>query len=234
MSNCFDKDVWEEIIRQKKEGISLPQSFLNMGMPMVMLAETSNYSEFNPFEGQIMRIHANEFRPEIVRLSAPNIYYHGYWINKGWFDRYREEILSELTFPQLKDEKNIKYANRIKDSRSVGIHIRRGDFVTLGWDLPVEYYKQNCKKILEMYPDAVFFVFTDSIEWCKENESKLGLNLSGQTVYVEGNVDGKNYIDLQLLSMCQGMIMSNSSFCYLAALMDRQLQFFINPTQREV
>ena len=70
-----------------------------------MLAETSNYSEFNPFEGQIMRIHANEFRPEIVRLSAPNIYYHGYWINKGWFDRYREEILSELTFPQLKDEK---------------------------------------------------------------------------------------------------------------------------------
>ena len=87
--------------------------------------------------------------------------------------------------------KNIKYANRIKDSRSVGIHIRRGDFVTLGWDLPVEYYKQNCKKILEMYPDAVFFVFTDSIEWCKENESKLGLNLSGQTVYVEGNVDGK-------------------------------------------
>jgi len=234
LSNCFDKDVWEEIIRQKKEGISLPQSFVNMGMPMVMLAETSNYSEFNPFEGQIMRIHANEFRPEIVRLSAPNIYYHGYWINKGWFDRYREEILSELTFPQLKDEKNIKYANRIKDSRSVGIHIRRGDFVTLGWDLPVEYYKQNCKKILEMYPDAVFFVFTDSIEWCKENESKLGLNLSGQTVYVEGNVDGKNYIDLQLLSMCQGMIMSNSSFCYLAALMDRQLQFFINPTQREV
>ena len=75
---------------------------------------------------------------------------------------------------------------------------------------------------------------TGVVDWCKENESKLGLNLSGQTVYVEGNVDGKNYIDLQLLSMCQGMIMSNSSFCYLAALMDRQLQFFINPTQREV
>lgn len=234
LSNYFDKDVWEEIIRLKKEGISLPQSFLNMGIPITMLSETSNYSEFNPFNGKIIRIEANEFRPEIIKLSGQNIYYHGYWINKNWFNAYKAEMMTELAFPKLTDERNMQYACMINESLSVGVHIRRGDFVKLGWDMPLEYYKANCSKIVEIYPEARLFVFTDDVAWCKEKAEELGLNLSSDTVYIIGNTDGKNYIDMQLLSMCKGMIMSKSSFCYLAALLDEQLQFFVNPTQREI
>ena len=53
-------------------------------------------------------------------------------------------------------------------------------------------------------------------------------------VFVEGNVQGKNYLDMQLMSKCKGMIMSNSAFCYLAALLNVDMQVCLNTTAREV
>lgn len=230
LSNYFDTDVWDEIIRLRKDGVSLPQIFSDMGLPITLVAETSDYS----FQGDVAITRANEFHPEITVYPAENVYYHGYWINKKWFSTYREENLAEFTFPPLTDERNVKYAAAIQATPSIGIHIRRGDFVTLGWTLPVEYYNNGCKAIVEKFPDAWFFVFTDDVDWCKANAEGLGLNLSKQTIYVSGNMHGKNYIDMQLLSMCRGIIMSNSSFCYLAALLDQNLKVWINPTSREV
>lgn len=234
LSNYFDKDVWDEIIRLKREGTSIPQVLSDMGIPISMLAETVNYSEFNPFKGEIIRTSANEFCPEILDINRENIYYHGYWINKKWFDGCGEQIFSELAFPPLTDEKNKKYAEQINGCRSVGIHIRRGDYLSLGWDMPDAYYKLSCQQIINNWPDVRFFVFADDIAWCQEHSERLGFDLAKDTVYITGNVKGKNYIDMQLLSMCRGMIMSQSCFCYLAALLDRQLEFVINPTMREL
>lgn len=234
LSECLSEESWKECIGLKKAGSSIPQIFLDKGIPMVMLTENTNFQYMNPFQGKVRLIEANQFDPEIVKIPVENIYYHGYWINKHWLESYKDEILAELQFPALTDEKNIAYANLINNSLSVGVHIRRGDFLKIGWDLPDEYYRNNSSKILEAYPEAVFFVFSDDISWCKQNAERLGLNLPKEAVYVEGNTDGRNYIDMQLLSMCRGMLMSNSSFCYLAALMDRQLEFWINPTYREI
>lgn len=231
LSNYFDRDVWDEIIRQRREEkLSLASIFLNMGMPLVALAESPDVS----FQGKILYTKANEFHPELTRLPYQNMYYHGYWINKNWFSSYREENLAELAFPELTGEHNREYADMIASCLSVGVHIRRGDFVTLGWSLPEAYYLESCKHILNQHPNACFFVFSDDIEWCMENAEALGLNLSPHTTYVSGNMGGRNYIDLQLLSMCKGMILSMSSFCYLAALMDRNLTFWVNPLAREI
>lgn len=231
LSNYFEQDVWNEIIRlQKEEKLSMPQIFLNMGLPVVVVKE----SEDVDFKGAVVKTEMNGFYPEIIKLPYENLYYHGYWINGDWFYHYREQMMEELRFPELKDEKNRKYAEQIQNSFSVGIHIRRGDFVTIGWDMPPEYYENACKNVIAENSEAIFFVVSDDIEWCRENEKKLGLNLAKDTIYISGNIDGKNYIDMQLLSMCRGMIMSNSSFCYLAALMDYNLELVVNPTARKV
>ncbi len=208
----------------------MPQIFLNMGLPVVVVKE----SEDVDFKGAVVKTEMNGFYPEIIKLPYENLYYHGYWINGDWFYHYREQMMEELRFPELKDEKNRKYAGQIQNSFSVGIHIRRGDFVTIGWDMPPEYYENACKNVIAENSEAIFFVVSDDIEWCRENEKKLGLNLAKDTIYISGNIDGKNYIDMQLLSMCRGMIMSNSSFCYLAALMDYNLELVVNPTARKV
>lgn len=231
LSNYFEQDVWNEFLRlRKEEELSTPQIFLNMGRPIVVVHEAGDFY----FNGAIVTTQANEFHPEVITLPYEDLYYHGYWINKNWFWLYKDQMMEELRFPELEDEKNRKYAEQIQNSLSVGIHIRRGDFVTLGWNLSLEYYENACKKVVESNPEASFFVVSDDIEWCRENEQKLGLNLAGDTTYISGNMNGKNYIDMQLLSMCRGMIMSNSSFCYLAALLNRDLEFVVNPTPREV
>lgn len=62
----------------------------------------------------------------------------------------------------------------------------------------------------------------------------MGLNLAREITYVEGNIYPNHYIDMQLMSMCQGLILSRSSFVYLAALLDRNLKFWVNPTNREI
>ena len=43
LSDYFDKDVWDEIIRlRKEEKVSLPTIFSNMGMSLTMIAETED------------------------------------------------------------------------------------------------------------------------------------------------------------------------------------------------
>ena len=101
--------------------------------------------------------------------------------------------------------------------------------------MDISLYKQYAQMLVDTYPDLTFFVFSDDINWCKENTEQLGLSLAKDTIFIEGNIQGANYIDLQLMTMCKGLLMSNSSFSYLAALMNTNLQFFINPVPyREV
>ena len=78
-------------------------------------------------------------------------------------------------------------------------------------------------------------IFSDDIRWCKENRQAMGLDVFGKVIFVEGNdVDGKNYIDLQLMSMCEGVILSNSAFSYLAALLNTTKRIVSNSTMREI
>lgn len=229
LSRQFDPDVWEEFIRNKTAGTSIAQTFKNLGTDIHMVAETLNYTEHNPFDGPVHRIPSNEFHPEITRLPWENIYYHGYWIHSGWFRSYQDILRRELTFPPLTDGPNMLYAGQIAQTCSIGVHVRRGDYVTLGWSLGNDYYRRSMASLTEQHPDAVFFIFSDDLDWCRLHAGQLGLDLAGQVVYVEGNTNGNNYRDLQLMSMCKGLLLSNSAFCFLAALLDKNLEFCVQP-----
>nr|MBQ8252754.1 alpha-1,2-fucosyltransferase [Lachnospiraceae bacterium] len=235
LSKQFAPEAWDFFIKNRKKGIGTAQTMQNMGFSVQMIAEAMNYKTDNPFHGTVHPIPCNEYHPEIVKFPGDVVYYFGYWINKNWLYTYKEQILSELTFPAILDEVNLGYASKVKSTLSVGVHIRRGDFIRLGWQMDPEIYHNYSKMLVEAYPELTFFVFSDDIPWCKENMEQLGLSLAKETVFVEGNIQGANYIDLQLMTMCKGLLMSNSSFSYLAALMNTNLQFFINPVPyREV
>lgn len=233
LSRHFDADVWEWLMKNKENGISIPQSFSDMGIAMPMVTEFDNYKEHNPYHGRIIPVPGNEFHPEIVRLTG-DYYYHGYWIHSGWFTSYRRQLLCELSFPPIPDPKNQELARLIQSATSIGVHIRRGDYVSLGWALDYKWYHQAANILYAEHPDAVFFVFSDDPDWCRENEKLLGLSQVKELVYINGNTQGNNYIDLQLMSLCQGLILSNSAFSYLAALLSTRLSFYQNPTNRPI
>lgn len=234
LSRYFTPDVWEHMINMKKQGISIPQQMLDLGIDIVMVIE----SGAPEFTGRGARVPVNEYYPAILDLKSENIYYQGYWIAKGWLWENKEQMKYELQFSEITNKKNIKYQEQIQGTNSVGVHIRRGDFLTLGWDVADVYYETTVGAIDKNFKgNCTFFVFSDDLEWCRNNACNLGLDLGrGRVVYVEGNYDRENnYIDMQLMSMCKHVIASNSSFSYLSALLnENENKIAISPSKREI
>ena len=224
LSQHFDTETWVQFIENKKKGISIPQSFKNLGFDIKMITEFENYKEHNPFDGTIYRVPGNNFLPEIAALQAEFLYYHGYWLHPEWFRRYRDIFLEELALPPICDEKNKKYAQMILNTHSVAVHIRRGDYVKLGWASDASSYLEKVKELLTHYPDTTFFIFSDDISWCREHQNALGFTLPAQTIYIEGNDKGANYIDLHLMSLCNIMLIGRSAFGYLGMLLNKRLE----------
>jgi len=235
LSECFDEEVWSYILEQKAQGKSVPQILCENEIGMYMVSEVGEgHKTFNPFQGYVKSIPCNKYLPEVLELPG-DIYYHGYWINKKWFAAFEEVFLKELAFPEIAGGRNLEYQRQILATDSVSIHIRRGDYVTLGWAVAAEHYQKWIAQFLESYEgNWNAFVFSDDIEWCKENAEALGLGQFADVSYVEGNMHGENYRDLQLMSMCKGMILSNSAFCYLAALLNTRKEHWLNCTPREI
>lgn len=232
LSNCFTKDVWNEMTNKVRDGESIVQQLYDNGINIAMVREAEDCK----FDGNTIVIPMNQYIPQIA-LSTGDIYYHGYWINKYWFTNNKNKIMKELEFPPILDIKNKEYEKMIMESKSVAVHIRRGDFVKLGWELSNKFYYDSMNNMSQIYPNAKYFIFSDDINWCKKNYEELGFQFADENiVFVEGNFDKtNNYVDLQLMALCKGMIMSNSSFCYLAALLNRNEGIpIINPTSREV
>ena len=82
--------------------------------------------------------------------------------------------------------------------------------------------------------NAVLYVFSDDIEWCKQNCEAMGLNRFKDLVFVEGNTGEKSYIDMQLMKNCNIMIVGNSSFAFLAALLNQRKRFIVNYSGKKI
>ena len=176
LSECFDETVWKFILDERKKGKSIPQIFCDNQIPIQMLSEVPSYSDFNPFDGEVHLIPCNQYYPDVMDLPG-SFYYHGYWINKNWFEKYKNIFLEEFIFPEVKDVRNLTYLNEIETSNSVSIHVRRKDYVTLNWAWDFDQYQsltstftRNCSGNYHL------FVFSDDIEWCKDHSTELGFN----------------------------------------------------------
>lgn len=235
LSQCFDEDVWNFILEQRRSGKSVPTILCENGIQTYMVSEVGeSYKNFNPFNGECRIIPCDSYIPKILSWEG-DVYYHGYWINGKWFGQYREVFLKEFVFPDITDEANRERLRRILEGRSVSIHIRRGDYVGIGVAYAPEQYKvltdtflQKCGREWEL------FVFSDDMEWCRKNADSMGFGNFKAVCYVDGNMNGRNYIDMQLMSRCQAMILSNSAFSYLAALLNTRKELVVNSTKREV
>ena len=232
LSACFEPDVWQYMLGQRSAGKSIPEILQENGMGVCMIAESDTYKRFNPFGGKIWETPVSAYHPEILDYEGfENVYFHGYWLNSEYFKSYRDVFLRELSFPPLPKGRNQAYLQRIRSENSVSLHVRRGDYVTehmaLDNALIADYARQFREQVSGCW---TLFVFSDDIAWCRQHESELAFSLFDDIVYVEGNTGGSNYIDMQLMSQCRGMIMSNSSFCYLAALLNQNVQYVLNPT----
>lgn len=237
LSQTLDNTAWQEALTlafhpQDGKPHSIPE-FLRTNYPALsFVAETSDFV----FDGPVLSTPTCVYNPAVYKVPTPT-YYHGYWINKGWLSSYKDILLKELTFRPITEPHNLAYAQQIDETNSVALHIRKFSLEGYNWDLSPEFYRQSILSFTSLLQEPTFFIFSDSLDYCKSSYKELGLDLAGdRIIFVEGNEsDVLNYRDMQLMSLCKHMIIANSSFSYLAALLNpHQDKLVANPTNREI
>jgi len=149
------------------------------------------------------------------------IFFNGFWTSKTYWDKITNEIHNAFVFPQLTGDYLLELKKSIECSESVSIHIRRGDYVTndLFVTLSEDYYLKAITLTSNLVRTPVFYVFSDDIDFCKRMIKKIYNGLSN-VVFVEIN-DQRNYLDLQLMSLCKHNIIANSTFSWWAAELNK-------------
>lgn len=145
----------------------------------------------------------------------------GIWQVEAYFKDIKDLILQEFVFRIPEDKKNKGLIEKIKQSDSVSIHIRRGDYLNDHWQKILgvikgtTYYENAIDHINKKINNPFYFVFSDDSNWVKEN-LKLG-----NCIYVDHNTGKNSYIDMYLMSLCKHNIIANSTFSWWAAWLNK-------------
>lgn len=139
-------------------------------------------------------------------------------------ERIDGKIRETFVFPELTDDVNKKYLEMIQSTASVGIHVRRGDYLVVNAKYYNSGYFKRAVRYIKKHVDAPFFFFfcdPGSKEWCYKNQKQFDLDFNKDNVkFVDCNTGMDSYKDMQLMSCCKHTIVTNSSFGWWAAYLN--------------
>ena len=170
--------------------------FNNLKLPGVITVPEKKYYE-----------HCFEYYD--ITINEPTNFY-GFYQSEKFFENVKQHIIDLYEFnKQIEKELVSKYLF-VKDSCS--IHVRRTDYLdqqSYHPVLPLNYFKKaqeltDCKK---------FTVFSDDMTWCKENFIGEEYNF----------INLKDYEDFILMANCKDNIITNSTFSWWAAYLNKNL-----------
>ncbi len=142
-----------------------------------------------------------------------DVYIYAFYQSEKYFEDIKEIIQRDYTFDPIAVKNNL-FCEQIKNTNSISIHIRRGDYLnnaSVEKICTLTYYKNAIREICKRTTYPTFFIFSDDIPWCKEN---LPLENS---VFVTENTGRDSYKDMQLMSYCKHNIIANSTFSWWGA-----------------
>ena len=150
--------------------------------------------------------------PELKNLE--NAYLDGYWNSFLYAEEVKKFIMKEFKFKNELSEKNAIVAKHIRDTTSISLHIRHGDYLKLQdrYAIPtIGYYNSAIAYFQKRFKKIRFFCFSDDIEWCKQHISVEDIE------FIDWNAGTDSYVDMQLMSLCKHNIIANSTFSMWAA-----------------
>lgn len=172
-----------------------------------------------PFTCHVKTLSA--FEAPLPEKSGNSVYMMGVFQNAKMVETVYNEVLDVFAFQPFADAYNLSLMREMQSCESVAIHVRKGkDYQARIWyqeTCPVEYYQKAIRLMKEKIPHPKFYVFADNKEWVKENFNDFDYTL------VEGNPIagyGSHY-DMQLMSLCRHNILSNSTYSWWGAFLNR-------------
>ena len=170
------------------------------------------------------------YDPSVRALHEP-VCLVGYWQSERYFIDIADRIRTDFTLRQPLAGANARLLDLARSDRSVGLHVRRGDFLSLNNAAQVhglcsvDYYRRAISLVRNGCPHCHFLIFSDDPQWARAE-----LQLEPSATFVTGNAERPEQ-DLALMSACKHHIIANSSFSWWAGwLGDSPDQIVIAPT----
>lgn len=157
----------------------------------------------------------------ILPTVGKNKYMIGVFQNVEMVEKVKQEVEQAFTFKPFVNDTNYSLMQELERRVSVAIHVRKGeDYSSRIWyqnTCPLEYYQRAVALMCEKLVNPYFYVFTDNPAWVKENFVDIEYTL------VERNptVGYGCHFDMQLMSYCKHNIISNSTYAWWGAYLNK-------------
>jgi hypothetical protein len=147
--------------------------------------------------------------PEIIK--SKDVVVSGFFQSTKYFPELRNELIKDFQLKEDISEDNKQWIHQFENSQSVCFHIRRGDYaVENRAHCTLSYYRRAMVEIEKRVSNPHFFVFSDDLEWVKNNIDFGSRNIT----YVNSNNDSCN--ELNIMKHCKHFVLSNSTFSWWA------------------
>lgn len=182
---------------------------------LILLQAISKYNRKLAYNvGKLFNVYmwkTSEYKKiDVPDTKGRKAYFYGYWQSEEYFHEYGETIKQELKVKTPFLEVSKPYLPAVEAEKSVCVHIRRGDYVNCGFiSCDEAYYLNGMEYVKERVPGCNFVIFTDDVEWVKNN-----IHFKDPVTFVD--LADPDYEVLRLMYTCKHFVMSNSSFSWWA------------------
>lgn len=175
-------------------------------------------------QGQAILNRAGIYREDktnikIQKSKQKDLFVKGYFEDPRFFDDIRSQLLQEFTPKTPPKEKNQALYEVITQRESVCVTFRKwgevSEEIRAQRDVCGKaYYRKAIELMHEMKPDAVFVVFSDDVQWVKEN-----FDFPYEVVYEDGT--DEIWEKLRMMYSCKHFITTTSTFAWWAQYLCR-------------
>ncbi len=176
--------------------------------------------------GVLRRFKQRVFGFDPRMLNAPNdAYLVGYWQSEKFFQGICDQILAEFQIRVPVSAKTQQVIERMHAVSSIGLHIRRGDYLTnpeaakLYTQVPMEYYARCVDQWATSKKEVEVFVFSNDLSWCRKE-----LRLPYRMHFIDHVDSSAAYEDMLMMSHCEAVAIANSTFSWWAAYLNQRSQ----------
>jgi len=212
-----DFRIPEEYFLETKDN-SLKFSFINR-VSNKIARELPAYKKFRDLVGEIYTANDLGFEEDFEALNQPR-YIKGYFQTFVYSDSIKSE-LRELIELKSGSDWYFNKVTEIEKDQPIAIHMRRGDYINLKDEfgvLDVQYYAGLVMNLQKNSSNPVW-IFTDSPQLVSEEIQ--GTVLRDATI-IEPPIESSPSESMLLISKCNTIVMSNSTFSWWASYLSRE------------
>ncbi|EEO24752.1 MULTISPECIES: alpha-1,2-fucosyltransferase [Helicobacter] len=151
-------------------------------------------------------------------------YFSGFFQNAKYLKGLEQELKSIFYY----DSNNFSNFGKqrleliLQAKNSIFIHIRRGDYCKIGWELGMDYYKRAIQYIMDRVEEPKFFIFgATDMSFTEQFQKNLGLNENNSANLSEKTITQDNqHEDMFLMCYCKHAILANSSYSFWSAYLN--------------